>query len=1319
MKRKILVFIVAFAMVTSQLPYVYGAEISEKQKVFDGSKDVPIILEKESFLKMEKGYCDRFLISGALKRGSNAFKLMESAEKAFETAKECKTALEQKMENEIEHAKERQEFAYMVEGEKAELSEDDILVQEFYETAERYKILELPEKIEPEVFIEKFLREVGNEDIYIQPDYVVELAAEEIDFEETDTYEGNTKRNLTKESQGSILEYEADVEEAWKYSEGEGVTVALLDTGVDVSHPDLVGHMLEGYDFVNESEKVYDAALGMEQSHGTHIAGIIAKAAPKAKVLPLKVFENGNAYTSDIIQAIAYAKEHGASIVNMSFGGTDNNQALREAMEESGLFFVCAAGNSRLDLGKKPIYPAAFSLDNSISVGALNEDMGLAYFSNYGDQAVDIAAWGRGIYGCFPGGTYGKLDGTSIAAGYVSAAAALAAATDENIILKERLKSTADRLSCLKGKIIEGNKLSFSGTVCDISNKEMTEVVPEEDFDETEALLTPTEEWELFSSKHNVAIAAGSRHALALKEDGTVWTWGSNEMGELGNNTTVACSYQPVRVIWTNGVSAISAGGMHNAILKKDGTVYTWGANTYGQLGNGKTTNSKVPVRVTISSDYGKITAISAGEEHCLAITENGKVLSWGSNSYGALGDGTETDRTTPVEVVGLSNIIEVSAGSARSMALDRDGNVWAWGKDVPGHVEDETGCVIPVKITFDGNIKGLSTGFGDNSAILSGDDGVILGWGRGYAGSDGVQEHILEWPCQINGVLHGELEGMTALSIGGSKTVALHRDGTVFVYNAYTELPDGSLRAMYTTWQLSGGVQAIASGNDFTVLLKNDGTIMTEGNNCYGQCAQSQNVASCSLGEVAFYENLSFNTAKPMSIDEDICGELVTSQEYRYYSFVPPMTMTYSFESIAKFDTYGELYNSEGVRLQYNDDGKGAGESTNNGDFYIKQELTGGETYYLVVSSYHTNYAGAYTVKVKFWDACGNDIQHATQIEEGFTKGNIDYSEDIDMYQFVPTKTGFYEIQSVSSYGVLGTLYNYVGIGLDSNSSGNGQGVSGNVLDFYMYDRLIAGETYYISVQKGRYNLLQEYDLKVSYKDDYGNDRDTAMNLQNGACLNCEIDYAGDIDMFRFVPEITASYVMESISSFDTYGILYDASGNQITYNNDGRSAGESTNDSDFYIKYPLEANKTYYIAVKAYSPLDTGSYVLKAEWKDDYGGVMSLAYDISERYMTEGEINYIGDTDAFMFMPQKDGRYILSTTGNTELKGILLTVDANENTTAMNPIYEGANVKFEIDLEAEEKSYLMLYNRNDSVSNLGDYKVYIETPLSVVSIE
>lgn len=196
MKRKILVFIVAFAMVTSQFPYVYGAEISEKQKVFDGSKAVSIILEKESFLKMEKNYCDRFLISGALKRGSNAFKLMESAEKAFETAKECKTALEQKMENEIEHAKERQEFAYMVEGEKAELSEDDILVQEFCEIAERYKILELPEKIEPEVFIEKFLREVGNEDIYIQPDYVVELAAEEIDFEEMDTYEGNTKRSV-------------------------------------------------------------------------------------------------------------------------------------------------------------------------------------------------------------------------------------------------------------------------------------------------------------------------------------------------------------------------------------------------------------------------------------------------------------------------------------------------------------------------------------------------------------------------------------------------------------------------------------------------------------------------------------------------------------------------------------------------------------------------------------------------------------------------------------------------------------------------------------------------------------------------------------------------------------------------------------------------------------------------------------------------------------------------------------------------------------------------------------------------------------------
>ena len=133
--------------------------------------------------------------------------------------------------------------------------------------------------------------------------------------------------------------------------------------------------------------------------HGTHVAGIIAQNAPEAQILPLKVFEHGRAYTSDVIRAIEYAQEHGASVVNMSFGSADDNRALREAMQERNMLFVCAAGNARTDVEEAPVYPACFDLENIISVASLNQDLGFSYYSNYGTESVDIAAVGRDVYG--------------------------------------------------------------------------------------------------------------------------------------------------------------------------------------------------------------------------------------------------------------------------------------------------------------------------------------------------------------------------------------------------------------------------------------------------------------------------------------------------------------------------------------------------------------------------------------------------------------------------------------------------------------------------------------------------------------------------------------------------------------------------------------------------------------------------------------------------------------------------------------------------------------------------------------------------------
>lgn len=143
---------------------------------------------------------------------------------------------------------------------------------------------------------------------------------------------------------------------------------------------------------------------------------------------------------------------------------------------------------------------------------------------------------------------------------------------------------------------------------------------------------------------------------MALKEDGTVWAWGSNSVGQLGDGTGVfgAISTVPVQVVGLNGITAIAAGDYHSMALKNDGTLWVWGLNQYGLLGIGSTTDSNVPVQV---SSLTGVAAIAAGWEHSLALKNDGTLWAWGYNYRGQLGDGTTTNRDLPVQVTGLCDI--------------------------------------------------------------------------------------------------------------------------------------------------------------------------------------------------------------------------------------------------------------------------------------------------------------------------------------------------------------------------------------------------------------------------------------------------------------------------------------------------------------------------------------------------------------------------------------------------------------------------------------------------------------------------------------
>ena len=207
------------------------------------------------------------------------------------------------------------------------------------------------------------------------------------------------------------------------------------------------------------------------------------------------------------------------------------------------------------------------------------------------------------------------------------------------------------------------------------------------------------------------AAGAGVDDAIALTNAGTVVAWGHNADGQLGDGSTTD-SATPVAVQLPAGVTvtAVSAGAFANDALTTTGAIEAWGANYYGQLGDGSTTGSTVPV--TVSLPGGAVaTSVSAGGSHTLALTSTGAVFAWGRNADGQLGDGSTTDSAVPVPVrlpAGVT-VIAIAAGAGHSVALTSTGSVLAWGAGGSGQLGDgtTTDSDVPVPVSLGGRNQG------------------------------------------------------------------------------------------------------------------------------------------------------------------------------------------------------------------------------------------------------------------------------------------------------------------------------------------------------------------------------------------------------------------------------------------------------------------------------------------------------------------------------------------------------------------------------------------------------------------------------------
>jgi len=330
------------------------------------------------------------------------------------------------------------------------------------------------------------------------------------------------------------------------------------------------------------------------------------------------------------------------------------------------------------------------------------------------------------------------------------------------------------------------------------------------------------------------AVAAGGWHSFARKTDGTVWAWGYDADGELGDGAT-ADRRTPAQINALTGVTALAGSQWLSLALKNDvsndGTVWAWGANWVGEVGDGTSGNQRrAPVQV---SNLTQVVGIAAGEHysgsHALAVKADGTVWAWGSNDAGQLGNNQTADSSLPVQVLHpadptghLTGVVAVAAGYGFSLALKGDGTVWGWGTNYLSELGDASTAErhTPVQVHKLAGVSAIAAR-GSHALALIQSDGTVWAWGDNGSGQlgDGTSGTVRTEPVQVH-----NLAGVIAIAAGAEHSLALKGDGTVSAWgdSYYGQIGDGATSNRLEPVQVHNlaGVFAIAAGWDHSIAL-------------------------------------------------------------------------------------------------------------------------------------------------------------------------------------------------------------------------------------------------------------------------------------------------------------------------------------------------------------------------------------------------------------------------------------------------------------------------------------------------------------------
>jgi alpha-tubulin suppressor-like RCC1 family protein len=305
-------------------------------------------------------------------------------------------------------------------------------------------------------------------------------------------------------------------------------------------------------------------------------------------------------------------------------------------------------------------------------------------------------------------------------------------------------------------------------------------------------------------------VTCGYMHTAAIKTDGTLWTWGYNYFGQLGNNTTISKSSPIQTIAGGTNWKQVSGGSSHIAAIKTDGTLWNWGYNGDGRLGDSTISHRSSPIQTIAGGTNWK--QVSGGFFHTAAIKTDGTLWNWGDNYYGQLGNNTTISKSSPIQTIaGGTNWKQVSCSQYHTAAIKTDGTLWNWGRNNYGQLGDSTmiSKLSPIQtITGGTNWKQVAGGFYHTAAIKT--DGTLWSWGYNLFGALGDNTTTSK-SSPIQTITGGN--NWKQVACGAYHTAAIKTDGTLWSWGNPGE---GRLGDSDRATPKSSPVQTIAGGTNW-----------------------------------------------------------------------------------------------------------------------------------------------------------------------------------------------------------------------------------------------------------------------------------------------------------------------------------------------------------------------------------------------------------------------------------------------------------------------------------------------------------------------